>query len=216
MLAAARNHGSGLLPSEIELKLELTASGAEALRASRLFGEDGSGIALQAAYFDTPDHGLHRKGLLLRIRETGGMPIQTVKSYHVTAGFFDREEWELPVTGKHPVADERTPIPQLLGPRFGELAPVFEVSVLRNSCRFRNGDESARDCVSTAWGARPPAELTSFAAAAALRQWTCGTRPASAPTVGADAIGTVGDAGSRRADSPRRDRAGNTSGMLPP
>lgn len=128
------------MPSEVELKLELTASGAEALRASGLLGEDVSETALRAVYFDTPGHGLHSEGLSLRIRRNGTMPVQTIKSSDTAAGLFSRDEWELPVTDSKPVADDRTPVPKLLGSRFDELVPVFEVPVLRQSCRLRSGE----------------------------------------------------------------------------
>src|SRR5690606_32557263 len=116
---------------EIELKLELAPEGAEALFASDVLDADCDDVALHAVYFDTPGHLLQAEGLSLRIRRDEDEMVQTVKAGDSSAGLFSRGEWELPVYGKEPVADGRTPIPQLLGTRFSELLPVFEVPVRR-------------------------------------------------------------------------------------
>ncbi len=124
------------MTNEIELKLETGPQGAEALLASGLLGACRQ-KTLHATYYDTPDHVLRRHGLTLRIRRSAGAAIQTAKSGEAGAGLFARQEWELPVADDVPVADPRSPLPELLGPRFGELAPQFEVVVTRRVAVLR-------------------------------------------------------------------------------
>lgn len=120
---------------EIELKLELSPEGAEAVLASELLAGECDDVSLHAVYFDTPDRRLHAAGLTLRIRQEDGDAVQAVKAGDGSAGLFSRGEWELPVFGGHPIADQRTPVPDLLGARFADLAPLFEVPVARRRCR---------------------------------------------------------------------------------
>lgn len=143
------------MASEIELKLETTAEGYAALLApnalAALLGEKGNGSGnapsadcndrvLHAVYFDTSRHELHGHGHSLRIRQSGGKAVQTVKSGDIAAGLFARGEWELPVAGTRPVADLRTPVSDILVTRRDQLIPVFEVPVQRHTCRLRGAD----------------------------------------------------------------------------
>lgn len=140
------------MATEIELKLETTAEGYAALLApdslTGLLGDEGDDAdggacddrALHAVYFDTPAHELHDHGHSLRIRQSGGKAVQTVKTGDVAAGLFARGEWELPVAGTRPVADLRTPVSDILATRRDELVPVFEVPVQRRTCRLRGAD----------------------------------------------------------------------------
>lgn len=62
-------------------------------------------VAMEAAYYDTPDLQLHRKGLSLRVRNEDGKFIQTLKAPARTNGSaatFDRHEWSAPVPGFAP------------------------------------------------------------------------------------------------------------------
>ena len=124
------------MTKEVELKLETTAEGREALLASGLLGDESEAADLRAVYFDTPDHLLRQHGLSLRIREKGGRAVQTVKSGGAGAGLFDRSEWELPVIVDAPVMDERTPVPGLLGADGSQLPPAFEVRAHRRTFRI--------------------------------------------------------------------------------
>lgn len=131
-------------PTEIELKLELSENGIEALLASGLLGEAAERKALRAIYFDTPDHTLAAEGLSLRVRESGAKRMQTIKADRGSAGLFDRGEWELAVDGLQPVPDDRAPVGTLLEGRLDVLFPVFEVPIERHTAR-RGGIEIALD-----------------------------------------------------------------------
>lgn len=125
---------------EIELKLEISPASVAALLASDLIADQGSEVVLNATYFDTPDCELHRHGHSLRIRDADGIATQTVKSGDAAAGLFARGEWELPVVGRRPVADSRTPVSDLLATRSDELQPLFDVATSRHKVVVRRGD----------------------------------------------------------------------------
>jgi triphosphatase len=126
---------------EIELKLDLQPGDAEALESFNLFGSQGCAVEQISTYFDTAEHALFDAGLSLRIRQTGRKRVQTVKAENASgAGLFTRPEWERPVRGKTPVMDAHTPIPRLLAKHPGELAPQFEIHVLRTTWQLDVGD----------------------------------------------------------------------------
>lgn len=127
------------MSEEIELKLEVSPASVAALIASDLIADQGSEVVLNATYFDTRSHELHRQGHSLRIRHAEGMAVQTVKSGDAAAGLFARGEWELPVDGRRPVADRRTPVSDLLGTRSDELLPLFDVVTSRHKVVVRSG-----------------------------------------------------------------------------
>ena len=125
---------------EIELKLQLTEAGADAILAAGVLPGRPEPVSQQAIYFDTPDRALVGAGLSLRIREAGGRRIQTVKQADGgTAGIFARPEWEMPVTDDRPVLDDATPLAAVLGDKASALAPAFTVSVTRQSWTFDEG-----------------------------------------------------------------------------
>ncbi len=129
------------LPTEVELKLELTPADADLLEASSLLQGETSKADQRAIYFDTPDRALLHRGLSLRIRRTGRKRVQTIKAGNVEgAGLFDRQEWESPVTSDIPVLDARTPIWTLLGKTASAIAPAFEVRVQRWSWTITGGE----------------------------------------------------------------------------
>jgi triphosphatase len=130
---------------EIELKLELDdpdqlarlldqpalARPVDACRDQRL----------HAVYFDTPDQALRAKGLSLRVRESDGRWIQTLKAADRSRGVaLDRAEWEVPVEGRWPdfAILRSTPLKPLL-PQRDQIRPAFEVHVRRNSRVVREG-----------------------------------------------------------------------------
>ncbi|WP_295043091.1 CHAD domain-containing protein [uncultured Paracoccus sp.] len=118
---------------EIELKLDLSDAAAGALAASDLLAGPAEAIDQTAVYFDTPDHALAAAGTSLRIRQSKGSRIQTVKQGNgAAAGLFARTEWEKPVDGDLPDLDD-TPIPALLGADAHDIAPVFTVNVTRRT-----------------------------------------------------------------------------------
>lgn len=122
------------MAEEIELKLELLPSDAEALAASALLCGDAGMIQQRSVYFDTPDQALSKAGLSLRIRRSGETCIQTVKAEGASAaGLYARSEWELPVEGEVPVLDYTTPIRTLLRDAVDAIVPIFEVQVERRT-----------------------------------------------------------------------------------
>lgn len=127
------------MPQEIELKLEIAPAGIAVLLASDLLDQNDTETVLNATYFDTRGHELHRHGHSLRIRNADGMAVQTVKSGDAAAGLFTRGEWELPVVGRQPVADTRTPVSDLLATRIDELLPLFDVATKRHKFVVKNG-----------------------------------------------------------------------------
>src|SRR5579883_730168 len=81
--------GEALISREVELKLVAeTAQLDELARAIMARGPAQAAVPqrLVSTYFDTPDRGLRRAGLVLRVRERSGQFVQTVKSDGVDAG----------------------------------------------------------------------------------------------------------------------------------
>lgn len=130
--------GEGLtVPEELELKLELSRRGADALAASDLLGRARTRAEQHSIYFDTPDQALFQSGLSLRIRRSGRQRIQTVKAGDAkAAGFFARPEWEQPVNDDTPVLDDRTPIAKLLQDEVDAIEPAFEIQAERRTWRL--------------------------------------------------------------------------------
>lgn len=130
-------------PLELELKLELQRpEDARALGEDRRLRRLGRGRArtrrLRSVYWDTPDLGLHRRGLGLRLRDGGRARVQTVKGpVTPSAGLFERREDEAPVAGSAPdLAAVRDPALRAAlhaetAQRGLGLAPVVETEVRR-------------------------------------------------------------------------------------
>lgn len=112
---------------EVELKLEMSAAGMEALAASQLLADAPTAISQRAIYFDTPDQTLLHGGLSLRIRREGDRRVQTIKASGTTAGLFVRPEWEFDVADDQPVLDHTSPVSALIGHGAEAIAPAFIV-----------------------------------------------------------------------------------------
>lgn len=93
------------LPQETELKLWLHPDDIDDfIRHPRLRRSRAVRQSLQTKYFDTPDFGLAKKGVALRVRKVGGKWVQTLKTEGEQSGGLSRRlELEMPVTG--PVID---------------------------------------------------------------------------------------------------------------
>lgn len=129
------------MPSEIELKLALDPKDADILAASGRLGGEPKKTLQRSIYFDTPDRDLAKAGLSLRIRNSGGLRVQTVKARGAdAAGLFARAEWEQPVAGDSPVLDDAPSVRALLRERSARLAPAFTVEVERIAWDVRDGD----------------------------------------------------------------------------
>ncbi|MDH3739015.1 MAG: CYTH and CHAD domain-containing protein, partial [Alphaproteobacteria bacterium] len=83
---------------EVELNLRASPAAIAQLLASPLLSSGIPGLSgsqkLDAAYYDTTDRRLHKRGVSLRIRREGQRFIQTVETTRSTTGVFDRREWE--------------------------------------------------------------------------------------------------------------------------
>lgn len=129
------------MADEIELKLELTADGADAMESSGFLPDHSKIAAQRSIYFDTADQRLAKAGLSLRIRRSGRTRVQTVKADGASAaGLFVRSEWERAVKDDIPILDDTTPIPALLGKRTSALAPAFEVKIKRRTWTLSEGE----------------------------------------------------------------------------
>ncbi|RWA69494.1 MAG: inorganic triphosphatase [Mesorhizobium sp.] len=125
---------------ETELKLELSEPGARSLLKKNPFGSSPTILQQRSIYFDTPGWDLSKRGLSLRIRQSGNERIQTLKAGGGTAaGSFIREEWERPVAGDTPMLDDPQ-IRDLFAGDGPKLAPLFEVHVKRHRWNVIDGD----------------------------------------------------------------------------
>jgi inorganic triphosphatase YgiF len=130
----------GIIMQETELKLELSRSGTGSLLKKNPFGSSPTILQQRSIYYDTPERDLSKRGLSLRIRQSGNERIQTVKAGDdAAAGSFIREEWERPVAGDTPMLDDPQ-IRDLLAGTGPKLAPLFEVHVKRHRWNVVDGD----------------------------------------------------------------------------
>ena len=131
------------LPSnghEIELKLLIDPAEADRLVGSDLFGEPDHVRTTHTVYFDTPALDLAAAGFSLRVRESGGAFVQTVKALgNEAAGLMARPEWERELPGPTPMLDDERPIWQGMGDRLRMVAPLFAVDVERRSWTISQG-----------------------------------------------------------------------------
>ncbi|MCL6684051.1 CHAD domain-containing protein [Sphingomonas alba] len=122
---------------EMELKLEVAPEFSDKLRALPLLRRVEPDVACQASvYFDTRRKRLRRHGWTLRVRESRGRFVQTIKRSEFSAGLFEREEWEEVVHGLRPDSDAIawTPLAALLSThQLRRLAPVVTVEVERST-----------------------------------------------------------------------------------
>ncbi|WP_246724910.1 CYTH domain-containing protein [Rhizobium ruizarguesonis] len=118
------------MPSEIEIKLDLSNEALESLLGSDLLGEPDDALRQSSTYFETDDRRLSQKGFSLRIRSTGASYVQTVKASGPAKSLFVRSEWETPIEGNEPVLDHTSPLISEFGPEL-ELEAAFTVFIER-------------------------------------------------------------------------------------
>lgn len=131
------------MEKEVELKLEMTGEAADQIEASGLLVGDPKITQQKSIYFDTPDGKLRKAALSLRIRESDGKRIQTVKAHRGSAaGLFARSEWEQSVNDDVPILCDSTPIRAQLGEATDAITSVFEVRIDRYTWFMNEGGTS--------------------------------------------------------------------------
>ena len=140
---------------ETELKLQVPPAQLERMRQHPLLAQLSAGgpteHQLTDTYYDTAAHDLWKQGLTLRVRESGGAWIQTVKTAAATSpGLHERGEWECALP-------DATPQPALLARQIeqaalsqaladaeaSQLVPIFRNHTRRTTwaLRWPDGDE---------------------------------------------------------------------------
>ncbi len=118
---------------EVELKFLCTPADLGAVLAAAPAGDDES-RELISVYFDTPELALQKAGVTLRVRESGGRRIQTLKR----GDGLSREEHEAAIAGFEP-DPTLGPLGSYL-PAGERLGPAFNVRVTRRQRTFRYQD----------------------------------------------------------------------------
>jgi triphosphatase len=123
-------------PKEIEIKLELSPATLPRLKKIPLLRAPKRATRRSAevsVYFDTDEHKLRKKGLMLRVRLIGNRYIQTIKATG-KSGLFERDEWESGIASARPDLDlaRGTALEALVGRKLRRrLKPMFETRVAR-------------------------------------------------------------------------------------
>jgi triphosphatase len=122
---------------ETEIKLLLPASSRAAVEEHADFAPvQPRRTRNVSTYYDTENFGLRARGLTLRVRQTDGHFVQTVKSLDGSAGFASRQEWEWPVASDALDRDALAREPEALaqiGDDLDRLRPVFTTDVERTA-----------------------------------------------------------------------------------
>ena len=160
---------SGREPVETEIKLRAPADAMEALeRHPVLAGAAAEEHRLVTTYFDTPSLDLARRHGSLRIRQSGGLRIQTAKAGDEDSVAARRNEWEGPIETDTPDLSllAGTPIGTALrGGAAGELRPVFVTDIRRTAWLLQVDAETAveaaldRGTISAEGRSEPVSEL---------------------------------------------------------
>src|SRR3974390_2485919 len=121
---------------ELEVKPRLAPDSLRALKNIPLLRAQNGASKRRvevSVYFDTNDHKLRKKGVMLRVRRVGGRYIQTIKANGHSAPF-ERDEWEAEIAGREPDLSlaEGTALEPLMTKKFRrQLKPLFETRVRR-------------------------------------------------------------------------------------
>jgi inorganic triphosphatase YgiF len=126
---------------EAELKFELSDDMLPKLAEHPAFAAPAETSRLRSVYFDTPAQDLWHACLGLRVRESDGGRVQTVKSEKAAAAV--RREWEAKITGERPdaAALADSPAAKVLNGHDDELAAVFATDVERVRRLWTRGDD---------------------------------------------------------------------------
>jgi triphosphatase len=120
---------------EIELKLAVPDGELGAILQHKAFRASGAGQERRheiTTYFDTRDQALARSGVSLRVRDTNGRRVQTLKADSRAGVAADRAEWEWPIDRAKPDLGllAQTPIAERL-PRRLDLRAVLVTDIER-------------------------------------------------------------------------------------
>lgn len=123
------------MSTEVELKLAARPADLPALKRALAAISQGairSQEKLISTYYDTPERGLQRQGLTLRVREQAGRFIQTIKAKDTAAeGLLSRGEWEDALADSRPDPDAPESGPHLPERSGADLRPLFVTNVTR-------------------------------------------------------------------------------------
>jgi len=131
------------MEKEIELKLEMTGEAADQMGVGGWRGGYPKTSSKKCSSFATRVGRLRKTGFPLRIRQSDGKRIQTVKADGGSAaGLFARSEWEQSVNDDVPILDDSAPIRALLGEATDAITSVFEVRIDRYTWLMNEGGTS--------------------------------------------------------------------------
>lgn len=127
---------------EIELKFEVADNALAGLGEHPAFGEPAHTSCLRSTYFDTPDRDLKNACLGLRVRQSDGGLVQTLKAEKPSAPLV-RHEWETQVHSDcpDPAALADTPADDVLDGGGQLLEPIFTTTVERSRRIWTRGDD---------------------------------------------------------------------------
>ncbi|NNG25598.1 CYTH and CHAD domain-containing protein [Telluria aromaticivorans] len=144
---------------ETELKLQVPPAQLDQIRQHPMLAAQAFDGAhehqLVDTYYDTAGHDLWKRGLTLRVRESAGAWIQTVKTAAATSpGLHERGEWEcaLPNATPQPALLARQIKPAALSTLLsrveaGQLEPIFRNVTRRTSWLLKWPDGDEVECV---------------------------------------------------------------------
>lgn len=142
-MVAARD--SALGSREVELKLEFDPADAARIAAHPVLQASLTPPQEQdliSTYFDTGDFALRKAGVYLRVRNSGGRYVQTVKAAKSATELLERLEWEREISGTSPDLDaaEGTALAPLLTQEVRRsLRLLFETRIRRKTYRIERG-----------------------------------------------------------------------------
>lgn len=142
---------------EVELKFQFSPGGHTKLEKNRvLAGTEAKKLHQVTTYFDTPNAVLHKAGLTLRVRKSGKLRIQTVKSRADGRGVATgRKEWEWPIAQNMPDVEKLINTRGLC--KFakqikGKLEPVFVTDIQRTVRLLRqDGNSIVEAAIDVGW-----------------------------------------------------------------
>ncbi len=130
---------------EVELKLELDPADVARIMSHPVLEATLTPPQEQdliSTYFDTPDFALRDARVFLRVRNSGGRYVQTVKTAKSDTEFLERLEWEQEIAGSAPDLDavEGTALAPLLTAELrASLQLLFETRIRRKTYLIERG-----------------------------------------------------------------------------